>query len=93
MPIVQLENVSQAQKERLFHIDFRLRFLGDISRADLASRFGVKAAAATRDLSLYKELAPGNLEYDTKGKIYTSSRQFRPLLHPGIGCTLPRAGR
>lgn len=85
MPIVQLENVSQAQKERLFHIDFRLRFLGDISRADLASRFGVKAAAATRDLSLYKELAPGNLEYDTKGKIYTSSRQFRPLF--GSSCT------
>ena len=45
-----LDNVSQAQKERLFHIDFRLRFLGAVSRADLVNRFGVKAAAATRYL-------------------------------------------
>lgn len=79
MAKAKLEDISQAQKERLFHIDFKLRFLGTVSRADLASRFGVKAAAATRDLSLYKELAPENLEYDTKAKIYNPSQEFTPL--------------
>ncbi len=83
-----LDNVSQAQKERLFHIDFRLRFLGAVSRADLVNRFGVKAAAATRDLSLYKELAPGNLEYDTKAKIYNASGQFTPLFDYSQGQVL-----
>lgn len=79
MPRDGLEDISQAQRERLFHIDFKLRFLGEVSRADLVNRFGIKAAAATRDLSLYKEVAPGNLEYDTKAKIYTAATKFSPL--------------
>lgn len=79
MAKVKLEGISQAQKERLFHIDSKLRFLGSVSRADLANRFGLKAAAATTDLSLYKELAPDNLKYDTKAKIYNPSLGFTPL--------------
>lgn len=79
MPPNRLEDISQAQRERLFHIDFKLRFLGEVSRADLVNRFGVKAAAATRDLSLYKEVASGNLRYDTKAKIYYATLGFSPL--------------
>lgn len=74
-----LEDISQAQQERLFHIDFKLRFLGAVNRNDLVSRFGIKAAAATRDISLYKELAPKNLIYDTKAKTYIEADQFKPL--------------
>lgn len=74
-----LDDISQAQQERLFHIDFKLRFLGAVNRADLVTRFGIKAAAATRDLSLYKELAPNNLEYDTRAKTYIQSDHFKPL--------------
>lgn len=74
-----LEDISQAQQERLFHIDFKLRFLGAVNRNDLVSRFGIKAAAATRDISLYKELAPKNLVYDTKAKTYIEADQFKPL--------------
>ena len=74
-----LEDISQAQQERLFHIDFKLRFLGAVNRNDLVTRFGIKAAAATRDISLYKELAPKNLIYDTKAKTYKEADQFKPL--------------
>jgi len=74
-----LEDISQAQQERLFHIDFKLRFLGAFNRNDLVSRFGIKAAAATRDISLYKELAPKNLVYDTKAKTYIEADHFTPL--------------
>lgn len=74
-----LEDISQAQQERLFHIDFKLRFLGAVNRNDLVSRFGIKAAAATRDISLYKELASKNLIYDTKAKTYIEAEQFKPL--------------
>lgn len=84
MPQTQLESINQSQQERLFHIDFKLRFLGTINRNDLVSRFGIKAAAATRDLTQYKEIAPQNIEYDTKGKTYIQSKGFKPLFsYPG----------
>ena len=74
-----LENISQTQKERLFHIDFRLFFLGSVNRHDLVTRFGIKEAAATRDIALYKEIAPNNLEYDTKAKTYKQRDDFMPI--------------
>ncbi|MES9898550.1 MAG: WYL domain-containing protein [Sedimenticola sp.] len=75
----RLGDISQGQQERLSHIDFRLHFLGTIGRNDLVRRFGIKAAAATRDITLYKELASQNLEYNTKAKIYSRSEPFTPL--------------
>ncbi len=79
-----LAEINQAQKERLFFIDFKLRFLGLINRNDLVCRFGIKEAAATRDMSLYKEIAPENLNYDTKAKSYIQSEKFKPIFdYPG----------
>lgn len=74
-----LATVSQSQRERLFYIDFKLRFLGAISRQDLVSRFGIQAAASTRDIALYKSLAPENLWYDTKVKTYVVTDSFDPI--------------
>lgn len=79
MEVSKLENISQNQKERLFHIDFKLRFLGSVNRNDLVTRFGIKPAAATRDISLYKEIAPANLIYDTRAKTYINSDTFKPV--------------
>ena len=76
---VHLSEVSQAQKERLSHIDFRAYFLGEVGRSDLVSRFGIGEAAATRDITLYRDLVPDNLEYDTKAKSYVMSGAFTPL--------------
>lgn len=72
-------DINQAQRERLSHIDFKACFLGTIGRSDLVTRFGIKEAAATRDITLYKDLAPENLEYDTKAKIYIRASSFEPL--------------
>jgi hypothetical protein len=74
-----VDDISQVQRERLAHIDFRLYFLGSVGRNDLVKRFGIKEAAATRDLAQYRELAPHNIEYDTKAKSYKVSDVFRPL--------------
>lgn len=74
-----MNSISQSQKERLAHIDFRLYFLGSVSRVDLVNRFGIKEAAATRDLALYRESAPNNLSYDTKAKLYLVSPHFSPI--------------
>lgn len=75
----KLVDISQSQQERLFHIDFKLRFLGTVNRNDLVNRFGIKEAAATRNIALYKELAPNNITYDTKAKTYIGTEQFQPL--------------
>jgi len=69
---------SKAQEERLIYIDFFLYFFGSISRNDLITRFGIKTASATRDITLYREIMPDNLEYDTAKKTYKCSRQFKP---------------
>lgn len=75
----RLPEMTQAQRDRLAFVELRLRFVGEIRRQDLVVRFGIQAAAATRDIAQYKELAPRNLEYDTKGKVYVRATWFRPL--------------
>lgn len=74
-----LSALSQTQKERLSHIDFRLMFLGIMQRSDLIQRFGMKEAAATRDIALYRKLAEKNIIYNTKERSYFYSAQFIPL--------------
>jgi len=74
-----LLGMTQAQRDRLALIDLRLRYLGEAGRQDLASRFGIQSAAASRDLAAYRELAPRNLDYDTKAKVYVRAAWFRPV--------------
>lgn len=75
----RLPEMTQVQRDRLAFVELRLRFVGDIRRQDLVTRFGIQAAAATRDIAQYKEMAPRNMEYDTKGKVYVRGSWFRPL--------------
>lgn len=75
----RIENLSYVQRERLAYIDFRLYFVGEIGRPDLASRFGVAPAGATRDLALYREIAPDNITFDGSHKVYRIGQAFSPL--------------
>lgn len=69
---------SQIQRERLAYIDYKVFFSGELRRADLESRFGIAQAAATRDLTCYRGLAPNNLVYDSSAKLYTIGDRFSP---------------
>jgi hypothetical protein len=75
----QLPDLAQPQRDRLAFVDLRVRFVGEIRRQDLVTRFGIQCAAASRDLALYKKLAPTNLDYDSKGKSYVLGPDFRPV--------------
>ena len=75
----RVESLSHAQRERLAYIDFRLYFFGEIGRPDLIERFGVAPAGATRDLALYREIAPHNITFDGSNKIYRIGQAFSPL--------------
>ena len=71
--------LSQIQRERLAYIDYKVFFSGELRRADLESRFGIAPAAATRDLTCYRGLAPSNLVYDSSAKLYTIGDRFSPI--------------
>lgn len=79
MPTEQLAELTQPQRDRLAFVELRVRFIGEIRRQDLVSRFGIQSAAATRDLAVYKDLSSGNIDYDSKAKSYVLTDQFRPL--------------
>lgn len=79
MPKEQLAALTQPQRDRLAFVELRVRFIGEIRRQDLVTRFDIQAAAASRDLALYKELAPGNIDYDPKGKSYIVGPDFQAI--------------
>jgi hypothetical protein len=72
-------DISQTQRERLAFLELCAFFTGELRRSDLEVRFGIKPAAASRDLSLYREITPGNLDYDQASRCYRPSASFKPL--------------
>lgn len=74
-----LAELTRTQRERLSHLDFRLYFLGELRRSDVGDRFGTGPAAATRDIALYREIAPENLALDNSDKVYRPTADFIPL--------------
>ncbi|CAH0253364.1 helix-turn-helix transcriptional regulator [Pseudomonas mediterranea] len=74
-----ISQLTQAQRDRLAYLELRLRFVGEIRRQDLIQRFGIQTAAATRDLATYRAQAGNNLAYDRSSKIYTPTKEFRPI--------------
>jgi hypothetical protein len=72
-------DVSQSQRERLAYLEMRAWFAGEVRRPDIEARFGVKPAAASRDLTAYRDIAPDNLEYDTAARCYRPTADFNPV--------------
>lgn len=72
-------DLAQAQQERLAFLELRAFFTGELRRGHIEARFGVKPAAASRDLSAYCEFAEANLIYDTAERCYRPTPEFRPL--------------
>lgn len=96
----KLKGVPPSQVERLSFIEARLFFLGELRRADVAKRFSGASIQASRDLAVYKELAPDNLQYDFQAKRYLPGEKFKLVfshapervmfwLRSGLGDGLP----
>lgn len=78
---VLAEATSLTQAERLAYIDLKIRYLGEIARADIMSEFKIASAAASKDLNLYRELKPHNSEIDTKSKrTILKEKSYTPLV-------------
>lgn len=76
---MKLNDIGFSQKQRLAYIDFKLLFVGYVTRAEIVSYFEKGLTSATRDINLYKELCSGNMEYDAKEKKYFQADNFKPL--------------
>lgn len=61
---------------RLRFIDFLLAEYGTINRRVVANYFELSTQQASDDFAVYKEIAPGNMEYDLGAKTYRRTREF-----------------
>lgn len=57
-------DVKWATRQRLQYIELMAWYTGVVSRSDVVRAFGLSDPAATKDLKLYSDLAPGNLVYN-----------------------------
>jgi len=57
-------DVKWATRQRLHYIEVMAWYTGVVTRSDVARAFGLSDPAATKDLKLYNDLAPGNLVYN-----------------------------
>src|SRR5687767_13333924 len=73
-----LPGVRWGVEQRLEFIEFRLLWEGGVNRADIINMFGVSVPQASKDLTLYQERAPGNVEYDKSAKRYVAAWNFQP---------------
>ena len=77
--VIKLTSYGHAQQERLRFIDRCLHYFGQIARADLLQTFQTGLASGTRDLALYRELAPHNMTLRHDTKVYYRTATFTPL--------------
>lgn len=76
---MNLEDLNYSQKQRLAYIDFKLLFVGRVTRNEVVTKFEKGMSGATADLNLYKGFCPNNMVYDTKQRVYVQCDTFKPL--------------
>jgi hypothetical protein len=73
--------------QRMKFIEIMGWYAGSIARGELARAFGLSDPAATKDIRLYNELAPGNLAYSQAVFGFVPTDRFSPVfadLEPAV---------
>ncbi|NWG39999.1 MAG: WYL domain-containing protein [Hydrogenophilaceae bacterium] len=71
-------DLKWATLQRLKFIEIMSWYAGVVTRSDLARAFGMSDPAATKDIKLYNELAPGNLIYSQAVFGFVPTGHFSP---------------
>jgi len=74
--VKMLHEIKFATRQRLQFIEIMAYYIGYISRSMLAKAYGISDPAATKDLKLYNDLAPDNLEYNPSLFSFVPSEKF-----------------
>ena len=71
------QNIKWNTRQRLAYIESRAFYTGSVSRSDVATTFAMSDPAATKDIKLYNDLAPGNLIYKQSEFGFIPSAEFK----------------
>ena len=71
-------DVKWATRQRLQYIEILAFYGGVVTRSDVARAFGMSDPAATKDLKLYSDLVPGNLQYNHAVFGFVPGEAFAP---------------
>ena len=74
--VKMLDEIKFATRQRLQFIEVMAYYTGMISRSTLAKAYGISDPAATKDLKLYNDLAPDNLEYNPSVFSFVPTKDF-----------------
>lgn len=72
-------DLKWSTRQRLQYIEVMAWYAGVVTRSDVARAFGLSDPAATKDLKLYGDLAPGNLSYQHTVFGFVPGERFAPL--------------
>jgi hypothetical protein len=72
-------DVKWATRQRLQYIELMAFYTGVVTRSDVAKAFGISDPAATKDLKLYSDLAPTNLQYNHSVFGFVPGPDFSPV--------------
>lgn len=71
------------QRQRLTLLEATVFWSGELSTATLVRHFGISRIQASKDLTLYQSLCPGNIRYDKSLKRYVLDERFKPAFMSG----------
>ena len=77
------DNLRWELRQRLILMEAKLIWADELTTQDLRSVFGISRSQATKDIGLYQELAPRNLQYDLRQRCYKATPPFRPVFLHG----------
>jgi hypothetical protein len=75
----QLADLTQPQRDRLAFVELRVRFIGEIRRQDLVSRFGIQSAAATPGSGAVQGPGPGQHRLRRQRQVLRLGPDFQPV--------------
>jgi hypothetical protein len=74
-----IDDIKWNTRQRFQYIERMAYYTGVIARSDLTRTFGLSDAAATKNLKLYSEMAPGNLVYQQNVFGFVPSESFQAV--------------
>lgn len=75
-----ISRLKWANRQRLQYIEVMAFYTGLVSRSDIARTFGLSDAAATKDITLYNQIAPDNLIYKHSVFGFIPSERFEAVI-------------
>ena len=77
------QTIKWEQRQRLTLLEATVFWSGELSTQVLMDGFGISRVQASKDLTLYQALCPGNIRYDKFLKRYVLDAVFKPAFMSG----------